>query len=417
MIVAVALGAMAAFVSCSQEEFDAPREEKTHSGDFIVHFNARQATTKTVFGSAGTDGEGHTIYPTFWSANDAKVMVSLNFESGVKADVRRQSEGLSEWASFDASFDAVQTVAPYVFYLVSPSDAFLWPSSSREAVSVTIPGNQTPLSTSLDERAQIIVSQSESFTDIPANVDVTFSHITAYGLLTLKNVVPGDGVSVTGVELLSTDVPLAGSWYYNFADGSMAAKEASSSIVLDTRNVDVTGEGEIWFGCAPVNLSGKSLRVSVLLSDGKALVRTLTMKSGAVLASGYIYSFSVDMASAERVDNPLSAEEPVYGYSQYGAYLSEGMYVYQPATEQLLRAYPGDGTTTFSLYDAISNNVSEFSAIPSDAKRGDSFTLHVYIARDADVRKDADYSVRVLREEGARLWLGDAAGNGFIVKK
>ena len=62
-----------------------------------VHFNARLAANKTVFGESTTDEQGRTIYPTRWSENDSRVMISLNYESGVVAGVNRQDE-TGEWA-------------------------------------------------------------------------------------------------------------------------------------------------------------------------------------------------------------------------------------------------------------------------------------------------------------------------------
>ena len=183
---------------------------------------------------------GRTVYPTFWSANDRQVEISLNYESGVAAGVNLEDE-TGEWASFDASFDGIDTGSPYTFYVVSPASAFVWPSKERGAVSVRILGSQTPTAASLDEDAQIIVAKSEEYSSIPENVDVTFSHITAYGRLTLKNLPVSDGVTVKAVQLVSEDKPFAGEWYYNFSDGSTSEKEASSSLMLNTEGIDVLG--------------------------------------------------------------------------------------------------------------------------------------------------------------------------------
>ena len=202
---------------CAQKEIQAP--ESGYAGPVNVHFNARQSSTKTVFGDAATDSQGRTVYPTFWSANDRQVEISLNYESGVAAGVNLEDE-TGEWASFDASFDGIDTGSPYTFYVVSPASAFVWPSKERGAVSVRILGSQTPTAASLDEDAQIIVAKSEEYSSIPENVDVTFSHITAYGRLTLKNLPVSDGVTVKAVQLVSEDKPFAGEWYYDFSDGS-----------------------------------------------------------------------------------------------------------------------------------------------------------------------------------------------------
>ena len=312
--IAALLTAALCIAACARKEVDAPEYGPGKNGEINVHFKASQAETKTVFGDEATDSEGHKYYPTRWSENDSQVMISLNYESGVIAGINLEDEE-GKQASFDASFSGVETQAPYVFYIVSPSEAFLWPSSERESVSVTIPGSQTPTAASLDERGQIIVAQSASLSSIPENVDVSFGHITAYGQLTLTNLSLPSGVTVKSVQILSEDQPLAGSWYYNFQDGSIAPKETSSSLMIDASNINVAAEDPVWFACAPVgSMEGKRLKISAILSNGKAKVRTITMKSTANFASGNIYVFRLNMSSAEEVDAGVTIEtsETVY---------------------------------------------------------------------------------------------------------
>ena len=311
--VLITLMAISLLGACARNEADITNPDLASRREIKVHFNARHPETKTIFGEAETNELGQTIYPTLWSGNDSRVMVSLNYESGVVAGVNREDDE-GHWASFDASFSEIATTTPYVFYVVSPSTAFLWPSNSRDAVSVTVPGSQTPTAASPDELAQIIVAHSESYSELPSDVDVTFEHITAYGRLTLKNISPAEGVTVQAVNILSEDQPLAGDWYYSFSDGSISPKEASSSLIINTRNIDVAGQDPIWFACAPAGLGGKPLKITAILSNGRALVRTISLKNTVNFSSGSIYQFSVDMSSAEEVDNVVVIEksEEVY---------------------------------------------------------------------------------------------------------
>lgn len=334
---------------CAQKEIQAPESE--YAGPVNVHFNARQASTKTVFGDAMTDSQGRTVYPTFWSANDRQVEISLNYESGVAAGVNLEDE-TGEWASFDATFDGIDTESPYTFYVVSPASAFVWPSQERGAVSVRILGSQTPTTASLDEDAQIIVAESEEYSSIPENVDVTFSHITAYGRLTLKNLPVSDGVTVKAVQLVSEDKPFAGEWYYNFSDGSTSEKEASSSLMLNTEGIDVLGGDPVWFACAPVgSMEGCSLTVTAFLSDGTGLKRTIALKSTVEFASGQIYQFSVNMASAEEVEG-VTAEETVYQLVTSVSDLSAGDEVIILDSTSPTAAMTGSGGTSGLAYTA-----------------------------------------------------------------
>ena len=394
--IAVLLTAALCLASCAQKETEAP-EFAPAQKEINVHFTARQAETRTVFGDAETDGDGRTYYPTRWSGNDSQVMISLNFESGVVAGVNRNDEA-GKQASFDASFTSIDTQAPYVFYIVSPSEAFLWPSSERESVSVTIPGAQAPSSASPDEASQIIVAKSASHSSIPENVDVGFTHITAYGRLTLKNLPLASGVTVNSVQIISEDQPLAGSWYYSFQDGSISEKETSSSIILDVSSVNVAGEEPIWFACAPVgSMANKKLKISAILSNGKALVRTITLKNTANFASGNIYQFSLNMSSAEEEDAvvTISESETVYQLVTSANDLAAGDEIIIVNSTSPTYAMTGTSST------------SGLSSVTKDATTG--FTL----GSDGYIRLPASSSVQKLQiksKSGStyQLWDGSS---------
>ena len=324
------VAAMAMVVaSCNTSEIVQEVDPEIVPSEKTVHFTSKAISTRTAFGEATEDSEGNVIYPTYWTANDTEVKISLNYEYAVAAGVSPEdvdSEGNILNTSFDASFDGVETDAPYTFYVISPSSAMLWPSADRGAVSVYIMANQKPSATSVDETAQVIVAKSEEFSEIPDDVDVHFNHLTAYGKMTLKNISLNDGVEITSVKLISEEQPLTGSWYYKFEDKSMEAKEASESIVLDASDIDVVGGDPVWFACAPADMGGKPLKVYVNLSDGTSLYRQITLKSGLEFKSGSIYKFSVNMATAETVTNTVEAtsSEEVYQLVSSTSSLSTG---------------------------------------------------------------------------------------------
>lgn len=300
----LAVAAIGALAACARQEIDVEQPEAVAAKQHVIHFSASMSDTKTTFGEGVDDGSGNVIYRTYWTENDSQVKISLNYESSVVAAVNPEEQDESGnifRSSFDAAFDGIDTQNPYKFYVVSPASALLWPSAERGAVSVHILAQQTPTAASIDEAAQIIVAESASYTTLPDAVDVHFGHLTGYGKLTLKNVNVPQGASVKSVTLLSEDQPLSGDWYYKFEDGSFEQKESSSSLIIKTDNINIATD-PVWFACAPVDMSGKSLKVYVNFSNGKALYREITLKSGVQFVSGGIYKFSVNMASAELVD-------------------------------------------------------------------------------------------------------------------
>ena len=409
--------------SCGQREAEqaqkAPVQEQEK--EYRVHFTTGTVETKTTFGDAVDDGAGHVTYPAYWTANDRSVMISLNYEQAVTAGVdadKTDGDGHIIRASFDASFTGIEASNPYRFYLVSPASAFMWPSATRSGVSFFVPGTQKPTAASVDEAAQILVARSDAYTAMPEAVEVDFDHITAYGKLTLNNVNPGTGVSVESVTLWSENQSIAGSWYYKFSDGSIQEKEPSGSLEINTENINVVAGDPIWFACAPAGLGGKPLKIAVNLSNGKALVRTITLNSTVNFAAGKIIRFSVNMASATLEDRAAATDAPVLAFSDYGAFLLSQNLVYNSTTDQLSREYAADGTVTFAIVAPAEIQTLEFSGIPADAMLGDAFTLHLtYVSGNTTEIDDVSYSVTVVREDGPKLWLADAAGNGFIVKR
>ena len=314
------LAMLALAAACSQERelpFEEPAGVVSSTGN-TVHFTANPIETKAAFGEAETGAGGAVTYPCYWTAADTQVKISLNYEYAVVASVNAEEtdgSGHITRASFDATFDDIDTTNPYTFFLISPASAFLWASPGRESVSVSISSNQTPSAGSADEAAMVLVAQSYPYTTIPSDVDVNFHHITSYGKLTLTGLINNplcpEGETVTSVTLLTQDEPVSGTWYYYLSDGSVAEKEGACSIVINTAGINVLGGAPIWFAAAPVSLAGKQLTVKATFSDGSFLRRTITLNNDFVLSSGKVMKFSVNMALAEGSTPPPAVFSPV----------------------------------------------------------------------------------------------------------
>ena len=265
---------------------------------YPVHFVAEEIETRTVFGDAQTSG-GSTTYPTLWTENDSEIAVSLNL-NGAKAAAVIPSEDFKS-ATFDADFSQSELEAPYVFYALSPFSAHVGAAPSHGGYHLNIPGTQTPLASSCDEAAQVLVAseEAESVADF-SSIEMHFSHVTAYGKLTLKNLSIPDGATIQSIELTAS-VPFVGRFYYNFEDGSLEESSSSRTVTLLPDNLTME-EGlinDIWFACAPADLSGGSFKIDVNTSAG-VLSRTLEIAEGKLaFKAGRISKFSVNMANAE----------------------------------------------------------------------------------------------------------------------
>ena len=278
-IAVTALMALAALSGCRDAEQEVPEASSVKT----VRFHAGAAPTRTAFAEA-VDG----VYQTLWTENDSDILLSLNYGKAETSAVTPSADGTT--ASFEASFDASATSAPYTFYAVSPASAARAISPSRSAWSVYIAAFQHPSALSVDEDAQLLVAKSAAFATLPGEVDLHFSHLTAYGRIALKNLELGDA-TVSKVDLVFS-TPVVGEWYWG-EDGTLTANGDSHTITLDT-----DASGDLWFACAPVDVSGQTLKLVVFTDQGN-LTREITFPEGRKFNSGKVARFSVDMAGIE----------------------------------------------------------------------------------------------------------------------
>ncbi len=272
-IFAIALVA-SAFASCQKIE-----DNNDFNTTKTVSFIATTPETKTAFGEK--DG---TSYPTLWTANDQKVKVSLNYATVKDAEVTPASD--FKTANFSVEIDDDESNA-YTFYSASPASAVVSLSASYKSWNFEVPSAQKPTVASVDEKAQILVAKTEEFTEFPTSVKMNYSHFTAYGKMSFVNLELGDA-TINSISLTASK-NWAGRWYYYPETGDVAEASASATITLETSATE-----SIWFACAPVDLSGETLKVTVNTTNGP-LVKEIKLPANTKFESGVINKFAVDM--------------------------------------------------------------------------------------------------------------------------
>lgn len=248
----------------------------------MIRFVAESIETRTTFGSP-TGGK----YPTLWTANK-EVKVAVNYSSSKDVAVTPSSD--SKTAKFEAELNLPEA-GPYTFMALSPASASVALSPEHKSWNVNIPAAQTPLTGSVDEDAQIIAAVTSAYEAAPDKVSFQFKHVTAYGHFSIKNL-NLSGAVVESVSLTSS-VPFVGRWYYYPEDGTVTANSASSTITLTTSSVN-----DIWFSCAPADLSGATLKVTVATDKG-SFEKTVTCPTNANLDSGDVFKFAVDFSGID----------------------------------------------------------------------------------------------------------------------
>ena len=266
-------------------------------GEQTVRFVAESAPTRTAFTTPDEDGQ----YPVLWTENDTKVKVSMNLASAKDAAVTPATDGQS--AKFEAQFSTEGVTAPYTFYALSPATAGVSISSQYKSWTVQIPADQTPGFGTPDEAAQILAGVSQDCSSLDEVISVNFSHVTAYGCLSLTNL-DLTGVAVNGISL-TFGTPVAGRFFYYVADtDDHAAGELAENSASNIINLATSQTREVWFACAPADISGKELKVTVNTASG-LLEKTITVPANRRFVSGRIAKFSIDMTGATLQDNKV----------------------------------------------------------------------------------------------------------------
>lgn len=243
-LIAIATSVLA-MASCQKEQ------SVTNSDDLtVVSFSTSEIQTKTAFGDKTAEGK----YPTLWTG-DEKVGVAYNGGSVNKENITSSTDGKS--ASFEIAFVQDANATNHNFYVTSPADAFLGMKDGAKG-HIKIETTQTPGEGTCDPAAQVIAASHKSET-FDTQVNLAFSHVTSYGNLSI--ILPENAGAVSKISLTSSK-NIAGSFYYDF-NGALSENSASSTISLLTNKVS-----DIFFACAPADLSGGKLDITVTTENG-----------------------------------------------------------------------------------------------------------------------------------------------------
>lgn len=253
----------------------------------VVHFSTTPIT-KTVFGTASG-----SMLPTLWTDTYC-VAVSMNYATAKKSTTPVVGTG-GVTANFEASIDAGEATS-FVFHAISPYEAYVSSNNTYKSVQFTVPTAQAPSATSPDEKAQILFGQYDADSTFPTSVTMDFDHLTAYGKISFSNLSLATGESVASVALTAAE-NWAGRYYYyaedhdSYSAGDYQENSASKTITITT---DQTSD--IWFGCAPVDLGGKTIDVVVTTDKGTTYSKTITIPSGKKFTAGVVNAFTINMS-------------------------------------------------------------------------------------------------------------------------
>lgn len=297
---AIILAALISFVACNKETVD---QEISQNSTVVLTVNAVSPATKTVFGEKTSSG-----YPIIWAETGeqielVEILTPANGDDASYKGYPSTSYTLSDAntsAQFSAEVDALTTEGTYDYHFLYPQSAYKSANTKYKDLYAIIPDTQTPTAASPDAAATLLYAGSTDHENQPTEaLDINFSHITAYGKMTIKNASTAFAASSETISSVSISVPAGGIYYY-WEDGHIApvSTTAKDAVTIKTDNLETSGDFVAWFACAPYSLKvGDKLTVSVT-TNANTYIRVITMTKAMTFESGKVSKFSVDMSSA-----------------------------------------------------------------------------------------------------------------------
>ena len=273
--------AAAAICSCNKD-----LNEGTTPDIFKVDFIAQAPATKAEFGALS----GNQM-PVLWQAGD-KVKLSVGATAGGVVEVVPSSDFKS------ATFSAELTTFPAKVYAVCPAGAWVSTSSNKtygDYVQYMISSSQEPVAGSVDPLAMPVIAKAD-LQDAPSSaVPVAFSHLAAFGKLSLTNLPSGAPVKGITLDFSEAKVGIAGRFIYQQSDDTFFNNPNSMAYTI-TLNTDQTEN--VFFGIAPVDISGTTFKIIVEV-DGGNYIKSVTAPAGREFKAGTVSAFSINMSGAE----------------------------------------------------------------------------------------------------------------------
>lgn len=273
--------AAAAICSCNKD-----LNEGTAPDSFKVDFIAQAPATKAEFGTLSG-----SQMPVLWQAGD-KVKLSLGSTAGGVVEVVPSSDFKS------ATFSAELTDFPATVYAVCPAGAWISTSSNKTYgayVQYMISSSQTPVDGSVDPLALPVLAKAELQEAPSSAVPVSFTHLAAFGKLSLTNLPSGTTVKSITLDFSEAKIGVAGRFIYQQSDDTFFINPNSMAYTITlTTNLSEN----VFFGIAPVDISGTTFKVIVEV-DGGNYVKSVTAPAGKEFKAGTVSAFSINMSGAE----------------------------------------------------------------------------------------------------------------------
>lgn len=287
------------FTSCQKEDKAQVNDGK---GTVKVNFTSVADGTKTYFGDRTTDK-----YPTLWTGDEKVGITYLDTDLDNEGNNVVEVNGKGETTTFSAELAEPSSKEGSIFvfspwykgnYTDADAGGFTRYSSTNKNANVVIPTTQVSTPTSCDPKAQLLVAKYDFTNGVANNVDVIFTHATAYGKVTINGVDAkiktvkidfGQNVTGTGLYYYTAD-----NEQYGNKAGELKAGNKYNNTYVEIDNSKYPCDKTFWFGIPAISCEGKTVVVTVTDENDKEYTKAITSESKVLkFEQGKISSFTV----------------------------------------------------------------------------------------------------------------------------
>lgn len=303
------------FTSCQKEDKAQVNDGK---GTVKVNFTSVADGTKTYFGDRTTDK-----YPTLWTGDEKVGITYLDTDLDNEGNNVVEVNGKGETTTFSAELAEPSSKEGSIFvfspwykgnYTDADAGGFTRYSSTNKNANVVIPTTQVSTPTSCDPKAQLLVAKYDFTNGVANNVDVIFTHATAYGKVTINGVDAkiktvkidfGQNVTGTGLYYYTAD-----NEQYGNKAGELKAGDKYNNTYVEIDNSKYPCDKTFWFGIPAISCEGKTVVVTVTDENDKEYTKAITSESKVLkFEQGKVSTFTVTVAPKSEVKTYISIKD------------------------------------------------------------------------------------------------------------
>ena len=245
------------------------------------------------------DGDGSTEFIQFLEQDNAAATPALQAAESTSCTLTAGKASFTVTLKENPSTDLT-------YAAVYPAGNYVTDNQSLSKVKVNLPATQTPLATSFDPNADLMVARAVQMTSQPKTepISLSFGRVAALGKMTITNLGLAADETVKSVSFTAAGKVLAGRSYVDIATGriiEIGYFSPSDRIIMDFSAAGTIAPASFpaWFTCYPCSLAANdSFTLVVTSSANKTYTKQVTL-SGAqklVFTPGDITTVSVNMA-------------------------------------------------------------------------------------------------------------------------